>query len=636
MTNLLNLLRTSSTPASNGPKKGSRLVEWTYGKVCTLKEFLEPFVGSELRFSELLRHPLASRACEFLGLNKSVRAIFDYAEADVRYVPSTLSFPENRVGRTGSFKRIVLPVQHSGSIFGHSFHLVSPSYFPVLFSLSLLLGAFCLLGTIRLELQDLLSCFHGPVLLLVGTVILSWVMEAAREERGAFHTAEVQQSFRVAIVLFILSEFMLFVSFFWAFFHSGLNTSFATHGAFVPEGVAPFHYWRIPMLNTIILLTSGMSLTLAHGLLSAQDRASFAAGWVAQSLSVTMQSGLMASDLSGSGLSQEERESLYSDYAKILSSSFIDGSVTDILNDITENDAPIAYVGEDQSPTNLDGTLNEMLDVALNPVSPEDRDEVVFEFTDTEGDYAYLDEDSWYLESGDEADSEDGILVANESDELEEEEEDAETPTVAPVEYFSTYEAAYMPQAYVLEALPAMSFTFPDAFSDLETTYLRHCSDTVFVACADLLVARLSGADVADASEEDNISLAENSPQLWVADTVLRGFVFLFFQAYEYITSLFTVSDSVYGGTFFALTGLHGFHVFVGVMFLFTFVLVEFHTSGDDFSEDLAEPLWAHRVAFDGAAWYWHFVDVVWLFVFIFVYVWGFPTDYNVLYVYIV
>lgn len=60
-----------------------------------------------------------------------------------------------------------------------------------------------------------------------------------------------------------------------------------------------------------------------------------------------------------------------------------------------------------------------------------------------------------------------------------------------------------------------------------------------------------------------------DEPSLWIFDTVLRGFTFLGFQAYEYITSLFTVSDSVYGSVFFALTGLHGLHVFIGATMLF-------------------------------------------------------------------
>lgn len=121
-------------------------------------------------------------------------------------------------------------------------------------------------------------------------------------------------------------------------------------------------------------------------------------------------------------------------------------------------------------------------------------------------------------------------------------------------------------------------------------------------------------------------------------DTVIRGFAFLLFQVFEYIASFFTIADSVYGSLFFSLTGLHGFHVFVGVVFLamYLFNMHFFNNNrllpaapyGNTFS-GFVEPgsvvrtSFNHRVAFDGSVWYWHFVDVVWLFVLLFIYWWG-------------
>ena len=66
-------------------------------------------------------------------------------------------------------------------------------------------------------------------------------------------------------------------------------------------------------------------------------------------------------------------------------------------------------------------------------------------------------------------------------------------------------------------------------------------------------------------------------------DTVLKGLVFMLFQAFEYISSMFTISDSVYGAVFFLLTGLHGIHVILGVIFLFGFLIV---TLGQNFLRD--------------------------------------------------
>nr|QLY89477.1 cytochrome c oxidase subunit III [Limnia unguicornis] len=95
--------------------------------------------------------------------------------------------------------------------------------------------------------------------------------------------------------------------------------------------------------------------------------------------------------------------------------------------------------------------------------------------------------------------------------------------------------------------------------------------------------------------------------------TVILGIYFSFLQAYEYMEASFTIADSVYGSTFFMATGFHGFHVLIGTTFLLVcFIrLMNFH-----FSEN-------HHFGFEAAAWYWHFVDIVWLFLFVSIYWWG-------------
>nr|UKA77685.1 cytochrome c oxidase subunit III [Platydemus manokwari] len=93
--------------------------------------------------------------------------------------------------------------------------------------------------------------------------------------------------------------------------------------------------------------------------------------------------------------------------------------------------------------------------------------------------------------------------------------------------------------------------------------------------------------------------------------TVFYGLLFLDFQLEEYIFTHFSINSSVYGSVFFLLTGFHGFHVIVGLIFLFYwFLRFNFLV---EFSSD-------QHVSFEITAWYWHFVDVVWLFLFVFVY----------------
>jgi len=95
--------------------------------------------------------------------------------------------------------------------------------------------------------------------------------------------------------------------------------------------------------------------------------------------------------------------------------------------------------------------------------------------------------------------------------------------------------------------------------------------------------------------------------------TLFLALVFTLHQLYEYEVSTFTISDGVYGSTFYMITGFHGIHVIIGTIFIFVCFL---RTIAGHFTT-------RHHLGFEFAAWYWHFVDIVWLFVYMFVYVWG-------------
>jgi cytochrome c oxidase subunit III len=99
---------------------------------------------------------------------------------------------------------------------------------------------------------------------------------------------------------------------------------------------------------------------------------------------------------------------------------------------------------------------------------------------------------------------------------------------------------------------------------------------------------------------------------MWM--TVLLGIVFLFVQGYEYYHAYhemnLTLASGVYGSTFFMLTGFHGFHVFVGMLML---LFITLRLQKGHFTPE-------RHFGFEGAAWYWHFVDVVWLGLYILIY----------------
>lgn len=104
----------------------------------------------------------------------------------------------------------------------------------------------------------------------------------------------------------------------------------------------------------------------------------------------------------------------------------------------------------------------------------------------------------------------------------------------------------------------------------------------------------------------------------WMAITLGLAVLFLGFQYFEYTNAGFDISDGVYGSTFYLCTGFHGFHVMVGTIFIFVCTI---RLALSQFSP-------AHHFGFEAAAWYWHFVDIVWLFLFVMIYYWGYDMVY--------
>lgn len=190
----------------------------------------------------------------------------------------------------------------------HDYHLVNPSPWPLIASLGVFLlalgGVVFMKGLTDMAEGESLSLFSylgnafftegKPWIMLLGLLVVLWVMfgwwgDVIKESRHGDHTPVVQIGLRYGMILFILSEVMFFVAWFWSFFEmaifhgaraggswdsgSDFYSGLSAWANWPPPGVETFDPFHLPLINTLILLLSGTTVTWAHHALQHDDRA---------------------------------------------------------------------------------------------------------------------------------------------------------------------------------------------------------------------------------------------------------------------------------------------------------------------------------------------------------------------------
>ncbi len=174
----------------------------------------------------------------------------------------------------------------------HDYHLVDPSPWPLVGSVSAFVMAVG--GVFFMKNLTMAGLHVGPYVFGAGLIgvlytMIAWWSDVTHEAETGFHTRVVQLSHRYGMILFISSEVMFFVAWFWAFFDASLFSGEAiqygrvafTGGHWPPKGIEVLDPWHFPLLNTLILLTSGTTVTWAHHALLNGDRRGLKNGLIA-------------------------------------------------------------------------------------------------------------------------------------------------------------------------------------------------------------------------------------------------------------------------------------------------------------------------------------------------------------------
>ncbi|MBR0673170.1 cytochrome c oxidase subunit 3 [Neoroseomonas soli] len=168
---------------------------------------------------------------------------------------------------------------NGASPYKHPYHLVDPSPWPLVGAFG---GGALVLGIVLWAHSGISWVFWLGVLMTLSTMFFWWRDVVKESGTPGLHSPIVRIGLRYGMTLFIASEVMFFVAFFWAYFHFALYPEHVSGAAapaiWPPRGILTFDPWGLPFLNTMILLLSGCTVTWAHAALIQNDRKSLITG----------------------------------------------------------------------------------------------------------------------------------------------------------------------------------------------------------------------------------------------------------------------------------------------------------------------------------------------------------------------
>jgi len=175
----------------------------------------------------------------------------------------------------------------------HPFHLVSPSPWPLYTCIALL--TLTTSGVLTMHGFSHAEVFLSLALVtLISSMSLWWRDVISEGTYLGNHTLAVQKGLNMGVALFIISEALFFLAIFWAFFHSALSPTVELGGQWPPMGIEAINPFELPLLNTVILLSSGVTVTYAHHSLIQGNRSGALYGLLATIILAAVFTGFQA------------------------------------------------------------------------------------------------------------------------------------------------------------------------------------------------------------------------------------------------------------------------------------------------------------------------------------------------------